>query len=75
MIYPEPARAAKLYYVLAEIDADLERQTRAAGCPHCQGPLHSARYERKPRGGPPSTDRLGGSGNAAPSRVSANLMW
>ena len=53
MIYPEPARAAKLYYVLAEIDADLERQTRAAGCPHCQGPLHSARYERKPRGGPP----------------------
>ena len=25
---------------------------RGKGCPHCGAALHSARYERKPRGGP-----------------------
>jgi len=52
MVYPEPAHVAKLYYVLAEVDLDLQRQARAARCPYCDGPLHDARYERKPRGGP-----------------------
>lgn len=58
MLYPEPALVAKLYHVLVAIDADLEQQTRAAGCRRCAGPLHRARYARKPRGGPPLPDSL-----------------
>lgn len=42
-------RDASLYRVLLEIDLDLASQVQAAGCP-CGGPLHSARYPRKPRG-------------------------
>jgi hypothetical protein len=42
---------ARLYRVLQQIDEDLAAQARAAGCP-CGGVLHSARYPRKPRGGP-----------------------
>ena len=34
---------------LFQIDLDLANQTRAAGCP-CGGQLHSANYDRKPRG-------------------------
>lgn len=37
--------------LLLRIDEDQAAQTRAAGCP-CGGVLHSARYPRKPRGGP-----------------------
>lgn len=41
----------KFYTLLLRIDEDQAAQTRAAGCP-CGGALHSARYPRKPRGGP-----------------------
>jgi hypothetical protein len=46
---------ASLYDVLLKFDHDLAADARAAGCP-CGGVLHSARYPRKPRGGP---DELG----------------
>ena len=40
------------YDHLLRIDQDLCRRARQAGCPRCRGRLHSARYRRKPRGGP-----------------------
>jgi len=43
---------AKFYHALECIDAELAEATRQAGCSQCQGRLHSARYPRKPRGGP-----------------------
>lgn len=45
-------RSARLYELLLRCDRDLAAETREAGC-HCGGRLHSARYPRKPRGGPP----------------------
>ena len=48
-------RDATLYEVLLKFDHDLAAEVRAARCP-CGGVLHSARYPRKPRGGP---DELG----------------
>jgi hypothetical protein len=47
---------ASLYDRLLAIDQDLAAEARAAGCGACGGVLHSARYPRKPRGGP---DALG----------------
>lgn len=41
-----------LYHILFKIDRDLAELTRAKCCPYCGGPLHSAFYERSPRGGP-----------------------
>jgi len=43
---------AKFYHVLDRIDAELAEVTRRARCRDCGGVLHSARYPRKPRGGP-----------------------
>jgi len=43
---------ARLYATLWTFDQDLAVQARAAGC-GCGGTLHSARFPRKPRGGPP----------------------
>jgi hypothetical protein len=45
-------RSARLYAALLHFDRDLADQTRRTGCP-CGGRLHSARYARKPGGGPP----------------------
>jgi hypothetical protein len=42
----------KLWALLGEVDTDLAARARAGGCPHCGGKLHTADYERKPRGGP-----------------------
>ena len=47
---------ASLYDRLLTIDRDLAAEARAVGCTACGGILHSARYPRKPRGGP---DTLG----------------
>lgn len=44
-------RDTTLYDVLLKFDHDLAAEARAARCP-CGGVLHSARYPRKPRGGP-----------------------
>jgi len=41
----------RLYLRLQQCDDDLAADARAAGC-ECGGKLHSARYRRKPRGGP-----------------------
>jgi len=43
---------AKFYLVLERIDADLAAVARAGGCRVCNGVLHSARFPRRPRGGP-----------------------
>ena len=45
-------RSTRLYELLLGCDRDLAAETRQAGC-HCGGRLHSARYRRKPAGGPP----------------------
>ncbi len=42
----------RLYELLQRIDGDLAEGIRAGGCAICAGLLHSARYPRKPRGGP-----------------------
>jgi hypothetical protein len=43
---------ARLYEMLAQIDADLAETARTAGCRVCGDVLHSAPFPRKPRGGP-----------------------
>jgi hypothetical protein len=35
---------------LLRLDEDLAAEVRAACCPHCDAPLHSGHYPRKPRG-------------------------
>ena len=40
---------ARLYVLLLKFDGDLTRQVREGRCP-CGGALHTANYERKPRG-------------------------
>lgn len=42
----------KLWRLLEKVDADLAERVRKQGCPECEGKLHVADYERKPRGGP-----------------------
>ena len=42
---------SSFYGLLLRCDEDLAAQARAAGCA-CGGVLHSARFPRKPRGGP-----------------------
>jgi len=42
----------ELHQLLERVDADLAEAARAQGCLHCEGKLHRADYERKPRGGP-----------------------
>ena len=46
-----PLLDSKFYDFLQYIDEDEAARTRARGC-RCGGALHSARYRRKPRGGP-----------------------
>jgi hypothetical protein len=43
---------SSFFALLLRFDQDLALQTRHGGCPLCGGALHSARYKRKPRGGP-----------------------
>ena len=49
-MYPNVLADIWLYGALLKFDADLAAQARAGRCPWCGGPLHSAKYERKPRG-------------------------
>ena len=42
----------RFHELLLAFDHDLAMGARAAGCPRCGGVLHSARFRRKPRGGP-----------------------
>jgi len=54
-LYHKFLHDASLYEFLLFIDTDLARTARAGGC-RCGGRLHSARYRRKPRGGPGEVD-------------------
>ena len=42
--------ALNFHAVLLELDRRAEAQVRAAGCPHCGGPLYAAHHPRKARG-------------------------
>ncbi|MCP4964019.1 MAG: hypothetical protein GY926_02165 [bacterium] len=55
-MYQSLLQDTSFFALLLQIDEDLAAEVRAAGCP-CGGPLHSARYRRKPRGGPASLGR------------------
>ncbi len=46
-------RDASFFAFLLEADREIAAEARAAGCADCGGVLHSARFRRKPRGGPP----------------------
>ena len=48
----ELLQKSSLFSLLHRIDVDLANQCRERRCPFCGGPLHQAKYERKPRGGP-----------------------
>ena len=50
-------RDSTFFAILTTIDHDLAERVRAAGCVWCGGRLHSARYPRKPRGGPTGLGR------------------
>ncbi len=43
---------ARFHELLLAFDRDLAAAARLAGCARCGGVLHSARFPRKPRGGP-----------------------
>jgi len=51
-LYQRLLRDASFLALLIHIDDELCGEARSAGCPVCRGVLHSARYPRKPRGGP-----------------------
>lgn len=53
------AQHPKLFHFLAAIDEDLAAKSRVQGCRCCGGVLHSARYPRKPRGGPMQAQAVG----------------
>jgi hypothetical protein len=59
-MYHELPRFASFWSFLLAVDEDLAEETRKEGCP-CGGRLHSANYQRKPRGTPaqlPQPQRL-----------------
>lgn len=51
-MYQSLLHDSRFFDLLFRLDEDLAREARRSGCT-CGGVLHSARYERKPRGGPP----------------------
>jgi hypothetical protein len=50
-LYQKVLQDASFFELLIRFDQDLAAECRAMGCA-CGGVLHSARYPRKPRGGP-----------------------
>ncbi len=51
-MYQSLLRDSSFFELLLRMDEDLGAEVRQGGCPFCGGVLHSARYPRKPRGGP-----------------------
>ena len=49
-MYPIQVPPDNVLHALAALDRDLAAEVRAARCPQCRGPLHSAKWTRKPRG-------------------------
>jgi hypothetical protein len=59
-MYHDMPRSASFWSFLLTVDEDLAEEARKQGCP-CGGRLHSANYQRKPRGTPyqlPEPQRL-----------------
>jgi len=50
MSYLDLLSSGSLFRGLSAIDRELASRTRSGGCPLCGKALHSASYERKPRG-------------------------
>jgi len=50
-LYQNVLQDASFFELLSRFDEDVAAEVREAGC-RCGGVLHSARYPRKPRGGP-----------------------
>lgn len=50
MIY-DPELKVEDFAALMQADACMAAAVAAEGCPYCNGPLHVANYQRKPRGG------------------------
>jgi hypothetical protein len=50
-MYHDLPQSASFWSFLLTVDEDLAEETRKQGCP-CGGHLHSANYQRKPRGTP-----------------------
>ena len=50
-LYQSLLQDSRYFDLLLRLDEDLAAEARRVGC-GCGGALHSARYERKPRGGP-----------------------
>jgi hypothetical protein len=55
-LYQSLLRDARFFELLLRFDEDMAREVQAGGC-DCGGVLHSARYPRKPRGGPDGLER------------------
>lgn len=53
-MYTELLADPQFHALLLKFDEDLAAECRVRGCRACAGKLHSGRYRRKPRGGPPS---------------------
>jgi hypothetical protein len=51
-LYQSLLRDSSFFELLLRMDEDLGAEVREGGCLRCGGVLHSARYARKPRGGP-----------------------
>lgn len=51
-MYENLFRDSSFYHTLHRRDRELSAEMRAEGCQDCGAKLHSARYKRKPRGGP-----------------------
>jgi hypothetical protein len=56
-LYQTLLRDSSFFILLLRVDEDLAAEVRRGGCTRCGGVLHSARYPRKPRGGPEDLDR------------------
>jgi hypothetical protein len=48
---PAERLAGEFFARLEKLDEVIAAKVAAAGCRHCEGPLHQGNYQRKPRGG------------------------
>jgi len=55
-MYPVYVPPESVFLAMRDLDKQIAHDTRLRGCPHCGGNLHSAPWQRKPRGGPDLPD-------------------
>lgn len=53
-MYPVSLPLDRVLRAMADLDKQIAEDVRSRGCPLCEGPLHYATWQRKPRGGPDS---------------------